>query len=101
MRRIVSWPAPYFRTKVLVPGLKDIGAANTPVEYIFKMDGILKGQLYCEFSDLMERLFVDATEEAFMDANNAKQEEIISNRDKHVTFRSYQNIRNFGTVLIF
>lgn len=51
---------------------------NTPVEYIFKMDAIYRGEMYCEFSDLMERLFVDATEEAFMDANNAKQEEIIS-----------------------
>lgn len=50
---------------------------DTPVEYIFKMDGIYKGQLYCEFSDLMERLFVDATEEEFLSANESTQEEII------------------------
>lgn len=51
---------------------------NTPVEYIFKMDGIYKGQIYCEFSDLMERLFVDATEEKFMAASGHTQDEIIS-----------------------
>lgn len=51
---------------------------DTPVEYIFKMDGIYKGQLYCEFSDLMERLFVDATEEEFINSNEATQEEIIN-----------------------
>lgn len=50
---------------------------NTPVEYIFKMDGICKGQLYCEFSYLMERLFVDATEEKILNANEVQQEEII------------------------
>ena len=50
---------------------------NTPVEYIFKMDGIYKGQLYCEFSDLMERLFVDATEERFINSSEENQEEII------------------------
>ena len=50
---------------------------NTPVEYIFKMDGIYKGQLYCEFSDLMERLFVDATEEEFINSNKDDQNEII------------------------
>ncbi len=50
---------------------------STPVEYIFKMDGIYKGQMYCEFSDLMERLFVDATEEKFINSNEDKQNEII------------------------
>ena len=50
---------------------------NTPVEYIFKMDAIFKGQMYCEFSDLMERLFVDATEEKFINSNENKQNEII------------------------
>ena len=50
---------------------------NTPVEYIFKMDGICRGQLYCEFSDLMERLFVDATEEKFINSNDETKEEII------------------------
>lgn len=50
---------------------------NTPVEYIFKMDGIYKGQLYCEFSDLMERLFVDATEEEFLNSPAAEQDQII------------------------
>ena len=50
---------------------------NTPVEYIFKMDSIYKGQLYCEFSDLMERLLIDATEEKFINSNDNKQEEII------------------------
>ena len=51
---------------------------NTPVEYIFKMDGILKGQLYCEFDDLMERLFVDATEEKFIGSSEEKQDEIVN-----------------------
>ena len=51
---------------------------NTPVEYIFKMDGIYKGQLYCEFSDLMERLFVDGTEERFINSSEDKKDEIIS-----------------------
>lgn len=51
---------------------------NTPVEYIFKMDGIYKGQMYCEFSDLMERLFVDATEERILDSNTENQNEIIA-----------------------
>lgn len=51
---------------------------NTPVEYIFKMDGIYKGQLYCEFSDLMERLFIDATEEKIINSNEETQNEIIS-----------------------
>lgn len=50
---------------------------DTPVEYIFKMDGIYKGKLYCEFSDLMERLFVDATEENFLNSNEETQSEII------------------------
>lgn len=50
---------------------------NTPVEYIFKMDGICKGKLYCEFSYLMERLFVDATEERIINSNETTQEEII------------------------
>ena len=50
---------------------------DTPVEYIFKMDGICKGQLYCEFSDLMERLFVDATEEKIVNSNEQQQNEII------------------------
>lgn len=50
---------------------------STPVEYIFKMDGIYKGQMYCEFSDLMERLFVDATEEKFINSSEEKQNEII------------------------
>ncbi len=50
---------------------------DTPVEYIFKMDGIYKGQLYCEFSDLMERLHVDATEEEFLNADKHTQDEII------------------------
>ena len=50
---------------------------NTPVEYIFKMDGICKGQLYCEFSYLMERLFVDATEEKLLNADEIQQYEII------------------------
>ena len=52
---------------------------NTPVEYIFKMDGIYKGKLYCEFSDLMERLFIDATEERIAGSSPDKQEEIINN----------------------
>lgn len=51
---------------------------NTPVEYIFQMDGIYKGQLYCEFSDLMERLFIDATEEEFVNSSPDRQNEIIS-----------------------
>ena len=50
---------------------------NTPVEYIYYMDGIFKGQLYFEFSSIMERLFVDATEEKIMSSNEAKQDEII------------------------
>ena len=50
---------------------------DTPVEYIFKMDGIIKGQLYCEFSYLMERLCVDATEEEFIQASKKEQDEII------------------------
>lgn len=52
---------------------------NTPVEYIFKMDGICNGKLYCEFSDLMERLFVDATEEEIINAPVDKQDDIINN----------------------
>ena len=51
---------------------------NTPIEYIFYMDGIYKGQLYCEFSDLMERLLVDATEEEFTSATPEMQDAIIS-----------------------
>jgi len=50
---------------------------NTPVEYIFKMDGIYRGQLYCEFSYLMERLFVDATEEKIINSTKEEQNEII------------------------
>ena len=50
---------------------------STPVEYIFKMDGLYKGQLYCEFSDLMERLFVDATEEKFINSSEDNQNQII------------------------
>ena len=41
------------------------------------MDGIYKGKLYCEFSDLMERLCVDATEEKFINSSKDKQDEII------------------------
>ena len=52
---------------------------NTPVEYIYKMDGIYKGQLYCEFSDLMERLFADATEEKIVSSDALTQEQIIKN----------------------
>lgn len=51
---------------------------NTPVEYIFKMDGIYKGQLYCEFSYLMERLFVYATEEKIINSSKDEQNKIIS-----------------------
>lgn len=50
---------------------------DTPVEYIFKMDAIYRGKMYCEFSDLMERLFVDATEEKIRSASKSEQEEII------------------------
>ncbi len=50
---------------------------DTPVEYIFKMDALFKGQFYCEFSDLMERLFIDATEERIKKSDNKKQEQII------------------------
>ena len=61
---------------------------STPVEYIFKMDGIYKGQLYCEFSYLMERLFVDATEEEFLNSKEEQQDEIVREtikiiRDSH------------------
>lgn len=51
---------------------------DTPIEYIFKMDGIFKGQLYCEFSDLMERLFIDATEEQILQSSPSIQEKIIN-----------------------
>lgn len=50
---------------------------STPVEYIFYMDGIFKGQLYCEFSELMERLFVDATEEKIKNTTKEEQDKII------------------------
>lgn len=50
---------------------------NTPVEYIFKMDGICRGELRCEFSNLMERLFVDATEEKFLSSDANTQNKII------------------------
>lgn len=50
---------------------------TTPVEYIFYMDGIFKGQLYCEFSDLMERLVIDATEEKILSSNPEEQQKII------------------------
>lgn len=71
---------------------------DTPVEYIFKMDGIYKGQLYCEFSDLMERLFVDATEEVFLNSNESTQDEIIKTtidiiKDSH--FKEREEL-NFG-----
>ena len=42
------------------------------------MDGIYKGQLYCEFSDLMERLFIDATEEKILNSTPQNQNEIIA-----------------------
>lgn len=51
---------------------------NTPVEYIFKMDGIFKGNLYCEFSSLMERLFVDATTEDYINSSDEQKEKIIN-----------------------
>ena len=51
---------------------------NTPVEYIFKMDGVFKGQLYCEFSDLMERLLLDATEEKISTMSKEQQEKLIA-----------------------
>lgn len=50
---------------------------NTPVEYIFKMDGIFKGKKYCEFSDLMQWLFKDATEENFINSTPEEQDKII------------------------
>ena len=50
---------------------------STPIEYIFYMDGIFKGQLYVEFSTLMERLFIDATEEKIAQADSKEQEKII------------------------
>ena len=50
---------------------------STPVEYIFKMDGIFKGKQYCEFSALMECLFKDATEERFVKASPQDQDKII------------------------
>lgn len=64
---------------------------NTPVEYIFKMDGIYEGQLYCEFSDLMERLFVDATEEKIINTPEDKQNEIIQNTIKIIRNSYFQD----------
>lgn len=64
---------------------------NTPVEYIFKMDGILKGQLYCEFSDLMERLLVDATLEKVSNSNKNEQEQIIKDTVKIVKDSNFKD----------
>ena len=50
---------------------------STQVEYIFYMDGIFKGQLYCDFSELMERLAIDATEEKIINATKMEQDKII------------------------
>ncbi|MBQ7136527.1 MAG: hypothetical protein IJO43_00945 [Bacilli bacterium] len=74
---------------------------STPVEYIFKMDGIYKGQLYCQFSDLMERLFVDATEEKFIDSSEAEQDEIVRTtvkiiKDSHFKDRGELNFSYVG-----
>ena len=51
---------------------------SSPVEYIYKMDGLMKGQLYCEFSDLMERLLVDATEEKYDIFSKTEKEDILN-----------------------
>ena len=69
---------------------------NTPVEYIFKMDGIYKGQLYCEFSDLMERLFVDATEEKIINSNKVKQDEIIKSTVKIIKDSYFKDKRELN-----
>lgn len=58
---------------------------NTPVEYIFKMNGIYKGQIYCEFSSLMERLFFNATEEKFINSNEKEQNLIIKDTINIIT----------------
>lgn len=51
---------------------------TTPVEYIFYMDGIFKGQLYVEFSTLMERLVIDATEEKLASLTPEEQQKLIA-----------------------
>jgi len=55
---------------------------DTPIEYIFKMDGIIKGQIYCDFSELMERLLIDATEEKVINSSESEQNEIIESTIK-------------------
>lgn len=55
---------------------------NTPIEYIFKMDALYKGQLYCEFSYLMEKLFVDATEENYIKSDKKVQKQILKDTIK-------------------
>ena len=67
---------------------------NTPVEYIFKMDGIYRGQLYCEFSYLMERLCVDATEEIFINSEEEKQDEIIRDTMKIIRNSYFKDKEN-------
>ena len=74
---------------------------NTPVEYIFKMDGIYKGQLYCEFSDLMERLFVDATIENYQKASEEEKRKIVEQtlriiRNSHFIDRQEMNFEYVG-----
>ena len=74
---------------------------NTPVEYIFKMDGIYKGQLYCEFSDLMERLFVDATIENYQKASAEEKRKIVEQtlriiRNSHFIDRQEMNFEYVG-----
>ena len=54
------------------------------------MDGIYRGQLYCEFSYLMERLFIDATEEKFINSTEAQQDEIIRETIKIITDSYFQ-----------
>lgn len=64
---------------------------NTPVEYIFKMDAISKGQMYLEFSDIMERLLIDATEEKFTNSDAKKQEEIIKSTIEIINNSYFKN----------
>lgn len=64
---------------------------NTPIEYIFKMDAISKGQIYLEFSDLMERLLIDATEEKFINSDAKKQEEIIKSTIEIINSSYFKN----------
>lgn len=64
---------------------------NTPVEYIFKMDAISKGQMYLESSDIMERLLVDATEEKFINSDAKKQEEIIKSTIEIINNSYFKN----------